>query len=101
MIDSVAEIKPMGCNVLVARDKSGDTTEGGIVIPETSRTEYESGTVLAVGPGTVNSKGVPIPVQVQVGDHVQFILFAGHDIEAAGETYILMPEEQILGVLTE
>ena len=101
MIDSVAEIKPMGCNVLVARDKSSDTTDGGIVIPETSRTEYESGTVLAVGPGTVNSRGVPIPPQVQVGDHVQFVLFAGHDIDVCGETLMLMPEEQILGVLSE
>ncbi len=101
MIDSVAEIKPVGDKVLVARDRSGELTDGGIVIPESAQSKYESGTVLAVGPGVINGKGVCLPLKVQVGDHVQFILFAGHDIDVCGETLMLMPEKEILGVLSE
>ena len=101
MIDSVAEIKPVGDNVLVKRDETGDMTEGGIVIPEDVKTELDTGTVLAVGPGTVNSKGVPIPLKVQVGDWIQFIPYAGHDIDVHGVTLMLMPESEIIGVLSE
>jgi len=100
MIDSVADIKPVGDKVLVLRDKTGEFTAGGVVLPEGIRDELDTGMVLAVGPGTVSDKGIPLPVQVQVGDRVQFIPFAGTDIEVGGVTYMLMPEAQIIGVLT-
>ena len=100
MIDSVADIKPVGDKILVLRDKTGELTEGGVVLPEGIRDELDTGVVLAVGPGKVNGRGAPIPPQVHAGDRVQFIPFAGTDIEVGGVTYMLMPEAEIIGVLT-
>jgi chaperonin GroES len=69
---AVAKLKPVGNNVLIRPDKAGDKSPGGVLIPDVARERPQRGTVLAVGPGALNDKGVRIPPDVSEGDVVLF-----------------------------
>ncbi len=97
---SIKNIKPLGNRVLVKRSEA-KTTKGGIILPETAKEKPKQGEVLAVGPGKMDDEGTLHPMNVNVGDHVLFSSYAGTEVktEEAGVEYLIMAEDDILGVL--
>ncbi len=94
------KIRPLGNRVLVQRSK-GQTTKGGILLPDTAQEKPKEGEVLAVGPGKSNDKGQIEPMHVKVGDKILFGSYAGVEVKGMdkeGECLILT-EDEILGVL--
>lgn len=91
-------LKPLADNVVVLPDKEADVTAGGIIKPESAKAVPSQGEVLAVGPGMLLDTGT-LPLSVQVGDRVLFGRYSGLEFVLDGETVLIMPERDILGVL--
>lgn len=93
-------LKPLADNVVVLPDKEADVTEGGIIKPESAKSVPSKGEVLAVGPGITHVAGPsPMAQAVTVGDRVLFGRYSGLEFVLDGETVLIMPERDILGVL--
>jgi len=90
--------KPLGDRVLVKRLEGEERTEGGIIIPEAAKERAQIGEVIAVGPGRLDRDGKIIPMNVNVGDKVYFGKYSGTE---AGDDYIIMREEDILGIIEQ
>ncbi len=92
------KIKPLSNRVLVKRFQA-ETTKGGILLPDSAQEKPREGEVIAVGPGKTKDDGTIESLMVQVGDRVLFSSYAGTEVKDQGEEYLLMAEEDILGVL--
>lgn len=90
------KIKPLGDKVLVKRLELEQKTAGGIIIPDSAKEKAQHGAVVAVGPGKTTSDGKVIPMHVKTGDTIFFGKYAGTE---AGEQYIIIREDEILGVV--
>ena len=93
------KLTPLGENVVVARVEAKETTEGGIILPDSAREKPAEGRVLSVGDGRLLADGTRKALQVHEGDRVLFVSYAGTDIEVDGESLLIMPESQILAVI--
>jgi chaperonin GroES len=91
-------LTPLGANVIVQRVEAKETTEGGIVLPDSARERPAEGRVLSVGDGHLTDDGIRRPLQVQEGDRVIFQSYAGSEIEVDSETLLIMREADILAV---
>lgn len=94
-------IKPLGNRVLVQRAKA-QATKGGILLPDAAQEKPKEGLVIAVGPGKLDDQGVREPLNVTIGDRVLFSAYSGTEIkqtENNGEEYLIMSEDDILGIL--
>lgn len=100
-MSSINKIKPLGNRVLVQRSKAA-TTKGGILLPESAQEKPREGKVIAAGPGKVDDNGNREPLNVKVGDRILFGPYAGTEVKHTGEQdeYLILAEEDILGVLT-
>lgn len=98
---SVKKIKPLGSRVLVKRSQA-KTSKGGILLPETAKEKPKQGEVIAVGPGKMDEDGQMQTMHVRVGDQVLFTNYAGTEVKTdeADAEYLLLSEEDILGVLS-
>ena len=94
-------VKPLHDKVLVKRIDTPDTTEGGIIIPDTSGDKPLEGVVEAVGPGKVNPNGSVTPLEVKKGDSVLFAMYAGSEITLDGKDHIILNESDILAIIQE
>lgn len=92
------KMKPLGDKVLVKRIEYEDKTPGGIIIPDAAKEKAQHGKVIAVGPGRTTTEGKTLPVGVKVGDKVFFGKYAGTE---AGDDYLIIKEDEILGVVQE
>lgn len=96
----IDNIKPLADKVLVKPISKEETTESGIIIPDTATKEKpEQGEVLAVGPGELNEKGERIAMSVKVGDKVMFTKYSPNEIEIEGEEYLIIKEKDILTII--
>ena len=93
------KIKPLGDRILVKRLEADETTAGGIVLPDAAKEKPKQGEILAVGEGNLNDDGERTPLQVKVGDTVLFSSYAGTEVTVADEEYLIMKEEDVLGIL--
>lgn len=93
-------IKPLGNRVLVKRSEKA-TSKGGILLPDSAQEKPREGTVVAVGPGRRNDNGQIEAMNVRVGDRVLFGSYSGTEVKNADEEYLILAEEDILGVLNE
>jgi chaperonin GroES len=95
------KLKPIGDRVIVRRHDSEDTSEGGIILPDTAKKKPQKGTVLAVGPGKIQKDGNRRALQIKEGDEVLFTAWAGDEFKdrAKDDTVLVMHEEDILAVL--
>lgn len=91
-------IRPLGDRVIVRRVEEETKTAGGIYIPDSATEKPSEGEVLAVGKGKITDNGDVIPMNVAVGDKVIFGKYAGSEVKIDGETFLIMREEDILGV---
>lgn len=92
-------VKPLQDRVLVKRIEKEETTAGGIIIPDTAKEKPQEGQVEATGPGRVTEDGKVLPLDVKPGDLVLFQKYAGTEVKFGGEEYLLMREDDILGVI--
>lgn len=90
--------KPLYDRVLIKRDHADEVTPGGLVVPVTAQKEAQTGFVLEAGPGRRWESGAIEPLYVKLGDRVAFNKYAGSEIKIDGEDYLIMREEEILGV---
>ena len=95
------DIRPLHDRVLVRRLEEEETLRGGIVIPDTAKEKPHQGEVMAVGNGKMLDNGARVPIDVKVGDRILFGKYSGSDIKIEGEEYLVVREDEILGVLSK
>jgi chaperonin GroES len=93
------KLEPLGENILISRSKTPDTTEGGIVLPQISKTKEAKGEVIAVGPGRLTENGERVALQVAVGNVVLFTSYAGVEVKNGNDEYLIVKESDILAIL--
>ena len=93
-------VRPLRDRVLVTRLEEQEQRVGAIIIPDAAKEKPQQGKVVAAGSGRVNDKGVVQPLDIQVGDTVLFGKYSGTEIKIDGEEFVIMREEEVLGVLT-
>ena len=94
-------VRPLGDRVLVQPIEEKETKKGGIIIPDTAKEKPQQGKVIAVGKGKVEKDGKVTPLDVKEGDTILFGKYSGQEIKMDGEEYLIMREEEILGVITK
>ncbi|MGB4221125.1 MAG: co-chaperone GroES [Smithellaceae bacterium] len=93
------KIRPLQDRIIVKRLEEEEKTKGGIIIPDTAKEKPIEGKIIAVGKGKKTEDGKVIPLDVKVGDKVLFSKYGGTDIKIDGEEYLIMREDDILGVI--
>ena len=92
-------LRPMQDRIIVKRVDEETKTAGGIFIPDTAKEKPQQGEVVAVGKGKKGEDGKVTPLDVQAGDRVLFGKYAGTEIKLEGQDYLIMREDDILGVI--
>ena len=92
-------IRPLHDRIVVKSIDAGDSTAGGLFIPDSAKEKPQEGKVVAVSRGKRSENGDLIPLDVAVGDHVLYGKYTGSEIRLAGEAYLIVREDEVLGVL--
>jgi chaperonin GroES len=92
---------PLHDRILVRRVREQETTHGGIIIPDTAKDKPQEGEVLAVGKGKITDDGKVVPLDVKPGDRILFGKYAGTEININGEEYLIMREDEVLGIIAK
>ena len=95
------KIRPLHDRSLIKRMEEQEQKKGGIIIPDTAKEKPQEGKVIAVGNGKVSDEGKKSPLDVKAGDKILFGKYSGQEIKLEGEEYLIMREEEILGVITK
>ena len=90
---------PLHDRVLVQRVEESESVRGGIIIPDTAKEKPQQGKVISVGKGKSNDEGKVFPLDVKAGDNILFGKYSGTEIKLDGEEYLIMREEEVLGIL--
>lgn len=93
------KIRPLHDRVLVRRAEEETKTAGGIVIPDNAAEKPQRGEIVAVGQGKILENGSVRPLAVKVGDKIYFGKYAGTELKVDGVEYIMMREEDIMGII--
>lgn len=101
MADTATKIKiqPLGDRLIVKAVEPKEIKKSGIIIPETAKEKPQEGEVVAVGKGKVNEDGKLIPMEVKTGDIVLYGKYSGTEIKINDEEYLIMREEDVLGIV--
>lgn len=92
-------IRPLHDRVIVERIEEETKTAGGIIIPDSAKEKPQEGKIVAVGKGKITEDGKVLPLDVKVGDKVLFGKYAGTEVKIDGKEYMMMREDDILGVV--
>ncbi|MGZ4819680.1 MAG: co-chaperone GroES [Terriglobales bacterium] len=92
---------PLHDRILVRRIEEQETTQNGLVIPDTAKEKPQEGEVLATGKGKIKDDGKILPVDVKPGDRILFGKYAGTDVIIEGEELLIMREEEVFGTLAK
>ena len=93
------KIRPLNDRILVKRLEGEERTAGGIIIPDSAKEKPAEGEVVAVGPGKLNVAGERVAMDVAVGDRVLFSKYGGSEVKLVFEDFLIMREDDILGVI--
>jgi chaperonin GroES len=91
---------PLHDRILIRRVEEEGTTRGGIIIPDSAKDKPQEGEVISVGKGKISEEGKVRPLDVKEGDRILFGKYSGTEIKLDGEDFIIMREEEVLGVIT-
>ena len=91
----MAKFTPLHDRILVRRVEEGETTRGGIIIPDSAKEKPQEGEVIAVGAGRIE-KGERVPLDVKAGDRVLFGKYSGNEIKVDDEELLILKEDEIL-----
>jgi chaperonin GroES len=93
------KIRPLNDRILVKRLEEEEKTAGGIIIPDSAKEKPAEGEIVSVGPGKMNDSGDRVAMDVKAGDRVLFSKYGGTDVKLDGDDYLIMREDDILGVI--
>ena len=93
------KIQPLHDRILVKRLEEKESKKGGIIIPDTAKEKPQEGEVIAVGHGKRDDNGKLIPLDVKAGDKILFGKYSGSEVKLGDEEYLIMREEDVLGIL--
>ncbi|MBW1956978.1 MAG: co-chaperone GroES [Deltaproteobacteria bacterium] len=93
------KLRPLQDRILVQRVKEEEKTKGGIIIPDTAKEKPIEGRMIAAGIGKLSEKGNRIALEVQKGERILFGKYSGNEIKIKGEEYLIMREDDVLGVI--
>ena len=96
----MTKFTPLHDRILVRRVEEAETTRGGIIIPDSAKDKPQEGEVISAGKGKINEEGKVRPLDVKEGDRILFGKYSGTDIKLDGEDFIIMREEEVLGIIT-
>jgi chaperonin GroES len=91
---------PLHDRILVRRVEEVGTTRGGIIIPDSAKDKPQEGEVISVGKGKISEEGKVRPLDVKEGDRILFGKYSGNEIRLDGEDFLIMKEEEVLGVIS-
>src|SRR3954453_3868998 len=94
-------VRPLHDGIIVQRIEEGEQKIGGIIIPDSAKEKPQQGKVIAVGNGKVKDDGTRVALDVKAGDTILFGKYSGQEIKVDGEEYLIMREDEVLGVLDE
>ncbi len=92
-------IKPLHDRVIIQAVEVGEEVKGGIIIPDSAKEKPQEGKIVAAGPGKTMEDGSVRAMAVKKGDKVIYSKYAGTEIKSNGEEYLLMREDDILGII--
>jgi chaperonin GroES len=92
-------VRPLHDRILVKRTTEDEKTAGGLYIPDTAKEKPQKGEVVAAGKGRVLEDGKVLPLEIKVGDKILFSKYAGTELKLNGEEYLMMREEDVLGIV--
>jgi len=92
--------KPLHDRILVQRIEEKETIKSGIIIPDTAKEKPQEGVVKAVGNGKVLDNGTKLTLEVKEGDRILFGKYSGSEIKLDGEEYLILREDEVLGILS-
>ncbi|HAM54441.1 MAG TPA: co-chaperone GroES [Candidatus Rokubacteria bacterium] len=92
-------LRPLHDRVLVKRLEEANARHGSLFIPDTAKEKPHEGQVIAVGTGKVTDAGKTIPLAVKAGDRILFGKYSGSEVSLDGEEYLVMKEDDVLGIL--
>ncbi len=95
------KIRPLQDRIIVKRVKEEEKTAGGIIIPDTAKEKPQEGKVVAVGKGRLDEDGKLHKLEVKKGDRILFGKYAGTEITIDGTEYLIMREEDVLGIIED
>ncbi len=93
------KIRPLYDRIVVKRIEEKEQMQGGLYIPDTAKEKPQEGEVVAVGRGKRLEDGKVVALDVQAGDHILFGKYSGSDIKLDGDEYLIMREDEVLGIL--
>jgi chaperonin GroES len=100
-LNSMLKIRPLSDRIVVKRIAEQETLRSGIIIPDSAQEKPQEAEVIAVGLGKRLEDGTVVPVDVKVGDRIVFGKYSSSDIKLDGEEYLIMREDEILGVMEQ
>jgi len=92
-------LRPLHDRVLVKRLEESNAKRGSIIIPDNAKEKPQEGKVIAVGTGTLTDAGKNRPLAVKKGDRILFGKYSGSEVQLDGQDYLIMKEEDVLGIL--
>ena len=93
------KLRPLQDRILVQRVKEEEKTKGGIIIPDTAKEKPAEGKVVSVGKGKLDDNGKRIAPEVKKGDRILFGKYSGTEVKIEGQEYLIMREEDVLGII--
>ncbi len=92
-------VRPLHDRILVKRTAEDEKTAGGLFIPDSAKEKPQRGEIVAAGKGRITEEGKVLPLEVKVGDKILFSKYAGTEIKLDGSEFLMMREEDVLGVV--
>jgi chaperonin GroES len=93
------KVRPLHDRILIKRIEEKESIKGGIIIPDSAKEKPQEGEVIAVGHGKKSEEGKVVPLDVKVGDRILFGKYSGTEIKVDDNEYLIVREEEVLGVL--
>jgi len=92
-------VRPIHDRLIIQRLDEGEQQVGGIIIPDSAKEKPQQGKVIAAGNGKSKDDGTRTPLDVKAGDRILFGKYSGQEIKLDGEDYLIMREDEVLGVV--
>ncbi len=93
------KLTPLHDRILVRRVEEQETTRGGLIIPDSAKDKPQEGEVVSAGKGKISEEGKVRPLDVKAGDRILFGKYAGTEVKLDGEEFLIMREEEVLGII--
>jgi chaperonin GroES len=93
------QLRPLGDRVLIKSVEKKEELRGGLIIPDTAKEKPQEGEVMAAGKGKTGDDGKLVPMDVKVGDRILYGKYSGTEVKIEGQEYLIMHQDDILGVV--